>query len=228
MRLNKFLAHHGICSRRDADKLIEQGFVKVNHTIMTTPYIVQEDDVISVNGKEITQKPESKIWAFYKPCGLITTHKDSLNRETVFDHPAVQKLGHVISVGRLDINSEGLILLTNDPVFSHYAENPKTKWERVYKVRVFGQVHYHDLDNLRNGITIDGIDYQPIIVQYEEQTSKNHWITMTLTEGKNREIRKVLNFLGLQVSRLIRVAYGPYSLKTLQVGEVRMEQGNRK
>lgn len=224
MRLNKFLAHHGICSRRDADKLIQQGCVKVNHKLMTTPYIVQEDDLISVNGKEITQKPESKIWAFYKPCGLITTHKDNLNRETVFNHPAVQKLGHVVSVGRLDINSEGLILLTNDPVFSHYAESPKTQWERIYKVRVFGEMNYHDLDNLRHGITIDGVDYQPIIVQYEEQTSKNHWITMTLTEGKNREIRNVLNALGLQVNRLIRVAYGPYSLKNLQVGEIRTEK----
>lgn len=220
MRLNKFLSHHGVCSRRKADELIALGKVSVNGVVITTPYIVEKNDTILVDGHPINKKKTSQKWLFYKPIDYITTHNDPQNRKTVFDHPNVQKLGHVISVGRLDINSEGLLLLTNDPSFAHYAESPQTGWERIYKVRVFGEINYKQLDELKNGIMIDKIKYAPILVSYEIKQSKNQWITVTLTEGKNREIRKIMEHFGLKVSRLIRVTYGPYSLENMKPGDI--------
>ncbi|CAO4835283.1 MAG: Ribosomal large subunit pseudouridine synthase B [Holosporales bacterium] len=221
MRLNKFLSHHGICSRRDGDLYIQQGRVSVNNQVITSPYIVQETDVVSVDGKIINHKPEPTVWLYYKPVGLVTTHRDEKHRPTVFEQDNVKKLGHVVSVGRLDINSEGLLLLTNNPDFAHYAEHPKNKLTRMYKVRVFGDLDPNRLDDLKNGITIDGIRYGSIIVDYEiNKTGMNHWLFVTLTEGKNREIRKVLNHLNLSVNRLIRVAYGDYELGDLKPGEL--------
>lgn len=221
MRLNKFLSHHGICSRRDADVYIQNGRVQVNGTPMTTPYIVQETDTVAVDEKIISQKPEPTLWLYHKPAGLVTTHKDEKKRPTVFQEENIQELGHVISVGRLDLNSEGLLLITNDPTFAHHAEQPKNKWQRMYKVRVFGTIDPAALDDLIHGITIDGVHYNSITVDYEiNETGMNHWLFMTLTEGKNREIRKVLNHLGLSVNRLIRVAYGPYELGDLKPGEL--------
>jgi 23S rRNA pseudouridine2605 synthase len=224
MRLNKCIAHAGICSRRDADYIIGQGRVKVNGTVIDGPYIVQENDIVMVDDKPIPKKQETKVWTYYKPAGLITSHRDDQNRETVFDQENILKLGRVVSVGRLDLNSEGLLLLTNDPSFAHTAEKPSNKWERVYKVRVFGILDFKALEDLKNGITIDGIHYDSIQVDLpEEQTSRNEWIIMTLTEGKNREIRRVLNHLGLHVNRLIRLSYGKYELGNLMPGELRLE-----
>lgn len=228
MRLNKFLSHHGVCSRREADTYIEMGRVRVNNTVITTPYIVQENDLVFVDGKKIEKKPTPKIWSFYKPSGLVTTHHDPQNRPTVFEHATLQKLGHIISVGRLDLNSEGLLLLTNSPSFAHYAESPKTGWKRTYRVRVFGDIDYKKLDQLQKGTIIDGIQYQPIHVEYDVKTTKNQWIIMTLIEGKNREIRKIMNHFGLQVNRLIRTNYGPFSLKTLQPGMLQEENYSQK
>ncbi|CAO5675856.1 MAG: Ribosomal large subunit pseudouridine synthase B [Holosporales bacterium] len=222
MRLNKYISHSGYCSRRDADQLIEQGAVNVNGAIVTTPYIVKEGDVIKIHDKIISEKPKRKVWIYYKPVGLITSHKDEKDRPTVFSEENIKKLGRVISVGRLDLNSEGLLLLTNDPDFAHMAEKPSNKWKRVYKVRVFGDLNYQHLDDLKKGITIDGIHYGSIHVDYSEQTSKNSWIIVTLTEGKNREIRTVLNHLGLQVNRLIRVSFGDFELNDLKPCELKL------
>ncbi|MBP9752501.1 MAG: rRNA pseudouridine synthase [Proteobacteria bacterium] len=222
MRLNKYISHSGYCSRRDADQLIEQGFVKVNGTVMTTPYIVKESDIVLVKDQPILEKPKRKIWIYYKPVGLITTHRDEKNRPTVFDEEHIKKLGRVISVGRLDLNSEGLLLLTNDPDFAHMAEKPSNKLKRVYKVRVFGDLDYQQLDALKHGLTIDGMHYGSIHIECNEQTAKNSWILVTLTEGKNREIRKVLNHVGLEVNRLIRVSFGEFELGDLKPGEVKL------
>lgn len=221
MRLNKFLSHHGICSRRDADGVIAAGRVKINGVIQNTPYIVQEDDIVHVDEKELKGMPKSKVWIYYKPLDIITTHKDEKGRETVFDQPNIVALGHVVSVGRLDINSEGLLLITNDPTFAHNMEHPKNKIKRVYKVRVFGDLDPQALDDLSNGITIEGIHYDPIHVEYDIKQTNNHWLLMTLTEGKNREIRHVLGYLGLQVNRLIRIAYGEYSLGDMNPGDLK-------
>ncbi|HCU06707.1 MAG TPA: pseudouridine synthase [Holosporales bacterium] len=232
MRLNKFISHHGICSRRDADKLIESGRVKVNNKVQNTPYIVLDSDIIMVDDKAIQRETELKIWAFYKPTGIITSHKDENNRPTVFDQPAVQKLrdqhGYIISVGRLDYNSEGLLLLTNSPDFAHEYEKPSSHLKRTYRVRVFGDINYKALDALKNGITIEDIHYKPIHVEYDvkKNNGQNTWMLITLTEGKNREIRRVLNHFDLQVNRLIRVAYGPYSLGDLKVGEIKALEKN--
>jgi 23S rRNA pseudouridine2605 synthase len=222
MRLNKCIAHSGVCSRRDADLLIEKGRVSVNGKQVTGPYIVQDDDVVSVDGKEIPQKPKTKIWAYYKPVGLVTSHRDEKGRPTVFDQENVKKLGRVVSVGRLDLNSEGLLLLTNDPSFAHQAEKPSNQLKRVYKIRVFGTLDYQALDQLQNGMTIDGIRYGKITVEYEEQKSRNEWLLVTLQEGKNREIRKVFNHLGLEVNRLIRLSFGNFELADLKPGELKL------
>ena len=227
MRLNKFISHHGICLRRDADKLIEGGRVKINNEVQNTPYIVQDRDVVMVDDKVIQRETELKIWAFYKPTGVITSHKDERDRDTVFDQPAVKKIrnqnGYIISVGRLDYNSEGLLLLTNSPDFAHKYEKPSSNLKRTYRVRVFGDINYKALDELKNGITIEGIHYKPIHIEYDAKKTngQNTWMLVTLTEGKNREIRRVLSHFDLQVNRLIRVAFGPYSLGDLKPGELK-------
>lgn len=232
MRLNKFISHHGICSRRDADKLIECGRVKINNKVQNTPYIVQDSDIIMVDDKVIQRETELKIWAFYKPTGIITSHKDEHDRGTVFDQPAVKKIrhqnGYIISVGRLDYNSEGLLLLTNSPDCAHEYEKPSSNLKRTYRVRVFGDINYKALDELKNGITIEGIHYKPIHIEYDvkKNNSKNTWMLVTLTEGKNREIRRVLNHFDLQVNRLIRVAFGPYSLGDMKPGELKPLESN--
>jgi 23S rRNA pseudouridine2605 synthase len=224
MRLNKFLSQNGICSRRDADKLIETGRVTINGVTVIPPApLLKGDELIAVDGKKVSQKQIEKLWVFYKPQGLVTTHKDEQNRFTVFDFLKENGLNErVISVGRLDLNSEGLLLITNSTTFANYAESPKTGWKRVYRVRVFGDINNLDLSTLAQGLTIDGIHYQGIICEIESDkkiSGKNTWLRMTLTEGKNREIRKVMEYFDLTVNRLIRISYGPYSLEGLQPGE---------
>lgn len=228
-RIAKVLARAGVCSRRDAERLIEEKRVKVDGQIIITPAtLVTSKSRIDVDGKRIQTPDSTKVWCYYKPAGYMTTHKDPEGRPTVFDDIKRYDLGRVISVGRLDLNSEGLLLLTNDGEFSRFAELPTTKWPRCYKVRVFGDVPRDRLLALRKGITIEGIRYGPIQVQMNDpQTSLNTWIMMTLHEGKNREIRKVMAHLGLRVNRLIRFSYGPYQLGTLKPHEIRQEIAKR-
>jgi 23S rRNA pseudouridine2605 synthase len=220
-RIAKFLAHCGVCSRRDGEAYITQGRVKCNGVVVTSPVtFIGPTDRVEVDGAPVTPPTHEKLWLFYKPVGLITTHKDPQGRTTVFEYAQSKGLPRVVSVGRLDINSEGLLLLTTSSRFAHAAEKPATGWERTYRVRVFGQLPINDLLALKNGITLDGIHYGPITVEIEAPNqSRNQWIYMTLTEGKNREIRKILNHFGLQVNRLIRVRYGPYDLQDLKPGE---------
>lgn len=226
-RLAKVIAQCGITSRRQAEEYIQAGRVQVNGVVKkeVTTFVDFEKDVIRVDGKEINLPNTVRIWAYHKPAGVITTHRDPEGRPTVFQEVKKQGLPHVVSVGRLDINSEGLLLLTNQGSFAHFAESPKTAWKRCYRVRVFGDtLPVNDLMSLQSGITIDGFHYSGIEVDIQDNktnSGRNTWLLVTLTEGKNREIRKILNHLGLSVNRLIRVSYGPFELSDIAVGKVK-------
>ncbi len=225
-RLAKILATCGVASRRQAEVLIQTGHVAVNGRIVTevTTFVDLDKDTITVDRKPITPPDRLRVWLYYKPVGVITTHRDPEGRPTVFDEVKRHGLPHVVSIGRLDLNSEGLIILTNQGSFAHYAEAPKTAWKRCYRVRVFGDnLPVDQLMKLKDGITIDGYHYGSIDVDIDINTrnGRNHWIMMTLTEGKNREIRRVMNHLGLDVNRLIRLSYGAFELGDLKPGMVK-------
>ena len=223
-RIAKRMARAGLCSRREAERWIFEGRVTIDGEVLTTPAIVVTDNMhIMVDGKPLNEIPAPRVWAYHKPVGLLTTHHDPQGRPTIFESlPA--SLPRVISIGRLDLNSEGLILLTNDGGLARYAELPTTGWARSYRVRVYGAVDEASLAELAKGVTIDGITYGCIEAEAEDpspNTRSNTWLFMTLYEGKNREIRKVLAHLGLRVNRLIRVSYGPFSLGELKLGQVK-------
>lgn len=221
-RLAKRMASAGCCSRRTAEEWITEGRVKVNGDLILKPaFNVFPEDKVEVNGKELKAKNETRLWLYYKPTGLITTHKDPKGRKTVFEH-LPKSLPRVISVGRLDVNSEGLLLLTNSGEFARKMELPSSGIEREYRVRVFGNLTKDGLDKVRSGLDFEGVAYKPAKITEEKGfTGKNRWLKIQLTEGKNREIRKMMEAIGLQVSRLIRVRYGPYLLGDMKPGEVR-------
>ncbi len=219
MRIAKFIANNGICSRRAAEKLIEQGVVSIDGEIINSPAInVSESNVIIVNGQKLRHDSTPRLWIYYKPIGLITTHLDPQGRTTIFQ-TLEGKLPRVVSVGRLDINSEGLLLLTNSGDLSRYYESPANKIERIYKVRVFGREKELDFQN--QAIVIDGIKYHPKSIKLINKVAANSWYEVILTEGKNREIRKIFEHFGFEVSRLIRTSFGSYSLGNLKPGEFR-------
>jgi 23S rRNA pseudouridine2605 synthase len=221
-RIAKFIAHAGVCSRREAETLIEQGRVMVNGEIIKTPAIkVSMNDDIRVDGERL-QRQAARVWRYHKPTGLLCSHKDPQARKTIYDvlQQKYPELPRVNSVGRLDLNSEGLLLLTNDGEVSRHMELPSTGWVRRYKVRVHGRVQEKDLEKLVNGITIAGVQYNSIQATLEKQQGANAWITIRLKEGKNREIRKVMEWLGYKVNRLIRLSYGPFQLGNLKENEV--------
>lgn len=221
-RIAKYLARAGVCSRRDAEKLIEEGRVEVDGIRLTTPaFKVASGNVIRVNGAEV-QKPEAtRVWRYHKPQGLVTTAKDPEGRPTVFEK-LPSDLPRVISVGRLDIASEGLLLLTNDGELARQLELPATGWLRRYRVRVRGKVDDRVIARLKSGIEVEGITYGEINVTRDEQSTggANQWLTIGLREGKNREIRRVLAAVDVEVSRLIRLSYGPFELADLPAGLV--------
>ncbi len=220
-RLAKFMARSGLCSRRDAEEYIRQGRVTVNGEIISTPaFNVQGDEKILFDGEKLPQKDKTRLWLYYKPTGLVTTHKDKEGRPTVFDN-LPPGLPRVISVGRLDLNSEGLLLLTNNGELSRELEMPKNAWSRRYRVRVHGRVEPKKLESLQQGVTVDGVAYGKVTVTIDGQNGSNTWLSVALNEGKNREIRKLMKFVGLEVARLIRVSYGPFQLGNLKKGEVR-------
>lgn len=220
-RLAKFMARSGVCSRRQAEEFIRQQRVTVNGEVVDTPaFNVSGNEKILLDGEKLPEKQENRLWLYHKPVGLVTTHKDEKGRPTVFDNLPVG-LPRVISVGRLDLNSEGLLLLTNSGELSHTLELPSNGWSRRYKVRVHGIVDDKKLQNLQNGIVIDGVSYGSIKAVVESKQGTNSWLTVTLAEGKNREIRKVMKAIGLEVARLIRLSYGPFQLGSLKPGEVR-------
>ena len=220
-RLAKFMARSGVCSRRDAEDLIKQKRVTVNGEIIDTPaFKVEGSEKILLDGEKLPEIEQTRLWLYHKPAGLLNTHKDTEARATVFDHlPA--GLPRVISVGRLDLNSEGLLLLTNNGELSRKLELPENGWSRRYKVRVHGFINKNKLADLAKGATVDGINYGPVKAELESQNGTNSWLIVTLNEGKNREVRKLMKSIGLEVARLIRLSYGPFQLGNLKKGEVR-------
>lgn len=218
-RIAKYLARAGIASRRGAEKLILEGRIKVNGAVLDTPaFKVSAKDIILLDNKPIAAIEPPRLWRYHKPEGLVTSHNDEEGRRTVFQN-LPKDLPRVISVGRLDITSEGLLLLTNDGGVSRALELPKTGFIRRYRARAFGTVTQEDLDQLKKGIKIDGIPTGPIEAVLDKQQGGNAWITVTIKEGKNREVRRALDTLGLQVNRLIRTSYGPFQLGNLPKGQ---------
>ncbi|WP_424814462.1 pseudouridine synthase [Roseococcus sp. YIM B11640] len=219
-RIAKWLARAGVASRRDAEKIIAEGRVKLGGKPVTQPAtFVQPQDIVTVDGQVVHEPERTRLFRYHKPPGLVTTHRDPEGRPTVFERlpPALPRL---ISVGRLDLNSEGLLLLTNDGALARRLELPSNAWVRRYRVRVFGHFDTAMLARLKQGITIEGVRYGSIEAGLDSRKGDNAWLTMALHEGKNREIRRVLAYLGLEVSRLLRVAYGPFQLGQLERGAV--------
>jgi 23S rRNA pseudouridine2605 synthase len=224
-RIAKRLARAGICSRRDAERWIAEGRVIVNGKKLDTPaFLVTAQDEIRVDGKPLAGPEKTRLWLYHKPRGLMTTHKDPQGRPTVFDN-LPRELPRVISVGRLDFNSEGLLLLTNDGELARRLELPTTGWLRRYRVRVNGLPHKQHLAELAQGVTIEGVAYGSITATVERSQGDNSWLVVGLREGKNREVRRVMEHLGHQVSRLIRTAYGPFQLGALEPGKVKEVPG---
>lgn len=221
-RIAKVMARAGLCSRRDAERWILDGRVSVNRKKLETPaFTVGPEDKIIVDGRPLPDVEAPRLFLYHKPAGLVTTARDEKKRATVFDN-LPPGLPRVISVGRLDLNSEGLLLLTNDGGLARYLELPANAWKRRYRVRVHGAVKAAALARMARGVTVEGVNYGPIdAVMERAQTGSNVWITLTLQEGKNREIRKVMAHVGLEVNRLIRTAYGPFELGDLPAGGVR-------
>lgn len=220
-RIAKAIARSGLCSRREAERWIINGQVKLNSKILTECGVnVTSKDVIEVNGKPLPNKVITKLWMYHKQRGYLVTNYDPEGRSTIFDQLKNKIETRFISVGRLDMDSEGLILLTNDGDLARKLELPATGWLRKYRVRVHGYVIPKDLEPLKNGITIDGIRYGRIDATLDRQQGSNAWLTLSFREGKNREVRKVMNHLGYNVNRLIRVSFGPFNLKNLPSGEL--------
>lgn len=221
-RLAKQMARAGACSRREAERWIEEGRVKVNGLKVTSPALnVTESDQISIDGKPLSAPEKTRLFLFHKPAGLVTSARDEKGRETVFSGlPA--ELPRLVSVGRLDLNSEGLLLLTNDGGLARHLELPAQGLARCYRARVHGTPDWEKLEALQNGITIAGVRYGPIEITPDSAArGSNAWMIVTLHEGKNREIRKVMEHFGLAVNRLIRLSYGPFELGTIPKGALK-------
>lgn len=220
MRIAKAMARAGLCSRREADRWIEAGRVRVNGEVLQSPVRdVGPDDRVLVDGRPLPAAGATRLWRYHKPKGLVTTHRDPQGRPTVFEK-LPPEMPRVVSVGRLDFNSEGLLLLTNHGELARHLELPATGWLRRYRVRAHGRVAQADLDKLRDGIEVEGIRYGPIEAALDREQGSNVWLTIGLREGKNREVRKVMSALGLTVTRLIRISFGPFQLLDLAPGAV--------
>lgn len=219
-RIAKIIARAGLASRRESEKLILDGKVKVNGKTISSPALnLSRDDVVEVDGKLLSPPEKTRIWMYHKPVGLISTSKDEKNRPTIFDK-LPHEMPRVLSIGRLDLNSEGLLLLTNDGELKRRLELPSTGWLRSYRVRVKGRLNENMLEPLRRGISVDGTQFKPMQVSFDRQTGANAWLSIGLREGKNREIRKALSLLGLSVNRLIRISFGDFELGKLKKGEI--------
>jgi len=219
-RIAKVLARAGVASRRGAEILIVEGRVKVNGKVIDSPALnVGPRDRVVVDGKPLPEAEPTKLWLYHKPLGLVTTERDEQGRPTVFE-ALPPEMGRVLSVGRLDLNSEGLLLLTNDGDLKRRLELPSTGWLRRYRARVNGTPTPAMLEPLRQGITLEGERFQPMEVSIDRQQGANAWLTLGIREGRNREIRRALDHVGLSVNRLIRISYGPFQLGTLKRGAV--------
>jgi 23S rRNA pseudouridine2605 synthase len=224
-RIAKVLSRAGVASRREAERMIEIGEVTVNGKVITSPALnVKPTDKITVSGHALAEPEPARLWLYYKPDGLVTSNSDEKGRDTVFDN-LPEDMPRVMSVGRLDLNSEGLLLLTNDGELKRKLELPSTGWLRKYRVRVNGNPTDPDLEPLRRGLTVEGEQFQPMVVVLDRIQGANAWLTVGIREGKNREIRRAMNAINLTVNRLIRVSYGPFRLGDLQPGQVEEVKG---
>jgi 23S rRNA pseudouridine2605 synthase len=235
VRIGKYLATKNICSRRDAERYISAGEITVNGKRVSSPIcFVDDDDEVALRGEIVRSEKKVRMWLYYKPVGEITTHKDPKKRKTVFESILERNIfkngeRRVISVGRLDINSEGLLILTNDSLVANKIE--RSSWPRVYRVRGFGQLNTNKMRELASFVShnkfefinlwINGIVYSSVTIEITGSPTKNFWCYVTLTEGKNREVRKIMNFFGVQVNRLIRQKYGDFSIEGLNPGEIK-------
>ena len=219
-RIAKWLARAGVASRRDAERLISEGRVSLNGAAVTHPAtFVAAGDIVQVAGQVVDAPARARLWRYHKPDGLMTTHKDPEGRPTVFQKMP-ETMPRVVSVGRLDLNSEGLLLLTNDGALARQLELPSNGWIRRYRVRVHGDIEPQRLADLARGLVIDGTRYAGIEAGLDSRKGTNAWLTVSLREGRNREIRRVMGHLNLSVTRLIRIAYGPFQLGNLARGEI--------
>ena len=219
-RISKVIARAGLASRREAETWIAAGRVAVNGKVIASPALnVRQDDRISVDGRLLPTRERTRLFLYHKPRGLLTTHHDARGRPTVFDS-LPKNLPRLISVGRLDLNTEGLLLLTNDGGLARVLELPSTGWLRRYRVRAHGRISAEQLAALRRGISVGGIRYGPIEASIDRVQGSNLWLTFAIREGKNREVKNVLGHLGLAVNRLIRVSFGPFALETLAQSEI--------
>jgi 23S rRNA pseudouridine2605 synthase len=219
-RIAKVIARAGVCSRRDAEKKIAENRVTLDGKIVTTPATkVNPGQVVTVDGTLVGDPAPARLWRYHKPAGLVTTHRDPEGRPTVFAN-LPKTLPRVVSIGRLDCNSEGLLLLTNDGEIARRLEMPSGGWTRVYRARLFGKVTQADLDKLAEGVTIGTVKYGPVVADLERTKGVYSWATVTLKEGKNREVKRLMESLGLKVARLIRVQFGPFHLGQLEEGAV--------
>lgn len=219
-RIAKVLSRAGVASRREAERMIAEGRVKVNGSLIDSPALnVTSADRIIVDGKPLPQAEAPRLWLYNKPTGLVTSNSDEKGRRTIFDE-LPEDLPRVMTVGRLDLNSEGLLLLTNDGGIKRRLELPSTGWLRRYRVRINGRPRDEDFEPLRKGMVIDGERFQPMTVALDRQQGANAWLTIGLREGKNREIRRALEDIGFNVNRLLRLSYGPFQLGSLKLGEV--------
>jgi 23S rRNA pseudouridine2605 synthase len=220
MRIAKAIAQAGLCSRRDAEAWIVAGRVAVNGKVLATPaHVVSPGDRVTVDGKPLPEAQGARLWRYHKRRGLVTSHKDPQGRRTVFE-ALPPGLPRVVSIGRLDINTEGLLLLTTDGALARHLELPSTGWLRRYRVRAHGRVTQEALDRLRQGVTLDGVHYGPVEARIDREQGSNLWLTLALREGKNREVKRIAEHLGLTVNRLIRVSFGPFALGDLPEGAV--------
>lgn len=219
-RIAKVIARSGYCSRREAEKLIEEGAVKVNGKIIDSPAINITDESIKIYNKLINPKLPTKMWLFHKPKGYIVTNKDPQGRKTIFSL-LPSNMPRVITIGRLDMDTEGLLLLTNNGELARYIELPSTGWSRQYRVKVHGDTTRIPTEELKE-ITIDGVKYGPIKIVVEKDTgTTNKWLKITINEGKNREVRKTMEYYGLKVMKLIRISFGPFHLGSLPLGAIK-------
>src|SRR6056297_3333399 len=219
-RIAKVIARAGIASRREAERLIEAGRVSVNGKVIDRAALnVTADDKVEVDGREVGAPEPARLWLYHKPTGLVTTTRDEQGRPTIFDE-LPEDLPRVMSIGRLDLNSEGLLLLTNDGVLKRRLELPSTGWVRKYRVRVNGRPGDETFAPLRQGLTLQGEHFQPMSVTLDRQKGANAWVTVAIREGRNREIRRAMEAVGLIVNRLIRLSYGPFQLGNLKPGAV--------
>lgn len=219
-RIAKVIARAGIASRRDAEVLISEGRVALDGKILTSPAVnVSPLSHITIDGEPLPERERTRLWLYHKPRGLVTTARDPEGRTTVFEQ-LPEELPRVVAIGRLDINTEGLLLLTNDGGLARVIAHPTTGWLRKYKVRAHGEVTQADLDKLGNGITIDDIEYGPVEARIDRVQGDNVWLTLGLREGKNREVKRILEHLGMRVNRLIRISFGPFQLGDIEAGMV--------